>query len=246
MQIVLPVFEHSIYSVILAASILIGIIVACIMMRRAGAKKDTVFYTALFVFVSIVVCSFTMSFCFTGNIKDIGFVGAGGALGVLVGAGLSIFIHEDHMSDSLSAWIITAPLMYGLSKLACHFSGCCYGFKYEGPFAVIYKGGDYVEAPLNTPLFPVQILESVIFILIFITGFILYGKMKSTINASLVTIVLCVFFKCLLDIFRNRGGLRISSNKIMAVTVGTVSIIFILLAKKLIMEYEDGSKQSKQ
>ena len=34
--------------------------------------------------------------------------------------------------------IISLPLIYSISKLACFFAGCCFGLPYDGLFSVTY------------------------------------------------------------------------------------------------------------
>ena len=243
MRIYVPVSEHSIYSPIVLSSILIGIAVACFLMKKAGAKKATVIYTALLVFVCILTFSFTLSFMLYGQPDRVGFIGAFGAFGVLAGALLSAFIHKDVVRESVSAWIVTAPLMYGLSKIACHFSGCCYGIRYSGPFSVTYRGPESISAPLNTQLFPVQLSESICFILIFVIGVTLFLKNNDKLNAAIITLILCILFKCLFDVLREGGnGFLMSANKLSAMIIGSISVIIIIVIKIKTGEDHNGSK----
>ena len=57
-----------------------------------------------------------------------------------------------------------------MSKLACFFAGCCYGLPYDGVGCVIYPSG------LNISLIPVQLLETVTFMIIFIICILLMNN----------------------------------------------------------------------
>ena len=160
----IPQLDYTFYGPIILISILIGIAVACFLMRKAGAQKVTVFYTAILTLVMIIVVSFMMSLAITNDIRKVSFVGAGGALGLILGAVTSALIHRDHPIESISAWVIVSPLMYGLSKTACHIAGCCNGIPYNGPMHVTY------EIKNNASYFPIQLTETVVFLIIFIIG----------------------------------------------------------------------------
>ena len=88
--------------------------------------------------------------------------------------------------------ILSLPLVYGLTKIACFIAGCCGGIPYEGIFKV-----KYVDA-LNIWQFPIQITESIIFLLIFIVCH--FFKKNNNINYIAMTLV--YIFKFLLDFLR--------------------------------------------
>ena len=170
MKMYIPELAHNYYGPIVIISIFIGMITACLLMKKAGVKFQTIIYTAVLTFVSILVCSAVISVSLSGDIRKVGFAGAGGALGLLVGAITSACIHRDHIMESMTAWVISAPLMYGLSKIACHIAGCCNGIPYDGFINVTYASkGD-------SSYFPVQLTETVTFVVIFFIGLFLFLK----------------------------------------------------------------------
>ena len=86
--------------------------------------------------------------------------------------------------------ILSLPLVYGLSKVACAVAGCCGGIPYEGLFKVKYISVQ------NIWQFPVQITETIVFIIIFI----FCQKNKDKKNIEYITLSLCAIFKFLLVI----------------------------------------------
>ena len=196
MSIYIPEFKINIYGPIVASSIIIGLIVACILMSKANVKKETIIFTAILTFVSILICSACVSIALSGNIRRVGFVGAGGALGLLLGAVLSALIHNDHVAESVSAWVITAPLMYGLAKIGCHFAGCCNGIPYHGIFKLTYeiKGDGYY--------FPVQLLETVVFVIIFLFGLIFYIRKQRKAIVAAIVLISCAVAKVSIEFLR--------------------------------------------
>ena len=204
-------------------------VAACIMMYKAGASKATVFYTALLTVVMTITVSLMMSMILTGDIHKVSFVGAGGALGLMLGAVTSAFIHNDHAKDSTAAWIIASPLMYGLSKIACHIAGCCNGIPYDGPLKVIY------QARHDAGFFPVQLTETVVFTLIFIIGLVLFFKVKNRIMVAAGIFLVSGIAKDLLEFLRESHiGQTISSYQIIVLTIAIVIfIVAIPISKKL-------------
>lgn len=226
--IVIPELKYSIYSPIVLLSIIIGIIMASLLMKKAGVTAKSIFYTDMLVFVFIIVCSFMMSIALTGDIRRISFVAAGGAAGLILGATLSIFIISEKVIDTAIAWVLATPLMYGLSKIACFLTGCCHGIRYKGAFNVIYvtKGHD--------SYFPIQLLESIVFVIIFIIGLILYLKLedKRLLVARLV-VILSAIAKIGLEYLRfNHAERGVSGYQVAIFTIACVAYILVVFIDK--------------
>ena len=210
----IPDLKYTFYGPIVLSAIIIGIVVACLLMAKAGAAKGTCFYTALLTFVMIIMVSFMTSIALNKDIRNIGFVGAGGALGLILGAVTSALIHRDHITESIAAWITSAPLMYGLSKIACHIAGCCNGIPYTGTLAVTY------EAKNHGSYFPVQLTETVSFIFIFIIGLILYLKLGDKTRTAIITLILSGITKTGLEFLRESHiGQTISNYQILVLCI---------------------------
>ena len=226
--IVIPEFKYSLYSPIVLLSIIIGIIIASLLMKKAGVTGKSIFYTDILVFVFIIVCSFMMSIVLTGDIRRISFVAAGGAAGLILGATLSIFIISEKVIDTAAAWVLVTPLMYGLSKIACFVSGCCYGIRYRGPFNVIYV------AKGNDSFFPIQLLESIVFVIIFIIGLSLYLKLadKRLLVARLV-VILSAITKIDLEYLRfNHAERGVSGYQVIIFIIACAAYLLVVFIDK--------------
>ena len=107
--------------------------------------------------------------------------------------------------------------MYAIGKISCFLVGCCYGMKYSGPASIIYNYSSI--APKNISLFSVQILETLIFTLIFI--YMIKNKFN---NKELgIFIILCETSKFLLDFLRMKTTSNIFS------TNQLLSLVFIFI-----------------
>lgn len=92
---------------------------------------------------------------------------------ILLGMGIVIFVGsvmKINYQQYLNEYLFMASLFLAVAKIGCYLSGCCYGIFYEGYLSVSFPSG--VEAPSGLSLFPVQLLDSFIFIVITIVLFI--------------------------------------------------------------------------
>ena len=87
-----------------------------------------------------------------------GFVFYGG----LAGAVLMLWLYARFLGGYFPAMVLNlmpvVPVVHAFGRIGCFMAGCCYGIPYEGPGHVMFHralGG----APNGVPLFPVQLLE---------------------------------------------------------------------------------------
>ena len=90
--------------------------------------------------------------------------------GAVIGLIVMLFLyskqHKKKFKDLLFAIMPSIPLMYGIGKIGCFLVGCCYGIKYYGPLSITYNYSP--SAPKDIGLFPIQLLEAIVFIIIFV------------------------------------------------------------------------------
>ena len=87
-----------------------------------------------------------------------GFVFYGGLFGGMIGLYLCGKILHICVSEYACNAIPVIPLAHAFGRMGCAFVGCCYGIPYDGPGAIVYK--ESIAAPMNVPLFPVQVVEA--------------------------------------------------------------------------------------
>ena len=106
---------------------------------------------------------------------------------MLIGSLIFSLITPEYRKDYFSAYILALPLMYGIGKIGCSFAGCCAGIQYSGPFAITNN--------LGIKIFPVQIVEVIVFLGAFVVSFAYelkgrYEPFKAAISYALIKIVL--------------------------------------------------------
>lgn len=217
--------DFPIYATFLLLSFLFNIVFHYYYLKKYGMSKE---HIGLFLIMSFAFCiigakvmTMIVNKDFQFRLLTTGFSSYGGAIGIL----LSSYLFSKMISNNLviKSSILSLPLMYAISKLGCFFAGCCYGIPYDGLFHVTYLHGR------NISLFPVQLVESVLFFFIFLVG-IRYIKKKYILE---VIVILSASTKFLLEYFRYENmGKFICINQIVSLLLIGFALISIFIKKK--------------
>ena len=207
---------HSLYNVFIIISILLYVIYIYLNLR-----KDKIMCLLFIIFMVPIIIVFgklytvisTQNFDFF----SVGLSSYGGAIGLIL---FSFIYSKITKNDNYFKYtIIFLPCMYGIAKLGCFFNGCCFGIPYDGPMAINYLGR-YWDS-----VFPIQLLESIVFI----TIFILFHKNN---NVSYVVFVSAIS-KFLLDYLRfSHINKFITANQITSLIIISITIILTFINKK--------------
>ncbi len=96
-----------------------------------------------------------------------GFVFYGGVLGGAFGVCLASRLHGVPLAPYEPLLVPALPLAHAFGRVGCFLAGCCYGIPMVGPLGIAFPspiGG----APAGVPLFPVQLLEAGLDLLLFL------------------------------------------------------------------------------
>ena len=147
------------------------------------------------------------------DFNKIGLSSYGAAIGIIILLIIFAKQYKKNFKELINNILPAIPLMYGISKIGCFLAGCCYGIKYNGPLSITYKYS--LSAPNNISLFPVQITETIIFILIYLY---ISKKKKENKNIIGISLFLCALAKFLLDYLRiNHTGKILTINQIVSI-----------------------------
>lgn len=97
-----------------------------------------------------------------------GFVFYGGLIGVLLMLLLFCKQMEYSFLEFTNIVAPVIPFIHGLGRIGCFFGGCCYGIEYNGPFYVKFPPNEFVTELSGVNRFPVQLLECLINMIIFV------------------------------------------------------------------------------
>lgn len=201
--------------------------------RSKEINKKHLLYSMLLHFVTSMYCGF--SFTYVANMMNgepplskIGLSSMGGMIGTIISIVAMSFIFKEQKEHYIRCYIMSLPLIYGVSKMACFLVGCCYGMEYNGPFCV-----KYISNGVMTPghcVFPVQLAESISFVVLALIFFILAGH-KNTKNMVWYEIICCCLLKFLLDYLRDRTDMSLSINQKACIMVSILIMIYIAIQK---------------
>ncbi|MCH5279198.1 MAG: prolipoprotein diacylglyceryl transferase [Christensenellaceae bacterium] len=171
---------------------LLNVAIFAIGIGMAGAYLFYIFvtYSPREIFASIADGSFRV-------FKDGGLVFYGGFIVGALTAYIACRVQKLKFSEYAAVVIPSIPLAHALGRVGCFFAGCCYGRVMQSAISVVYTnpiGG----APVGVPVFPIQLVEAFLNIVIFVilliythkrlrsgTGFFLYLAMYAVVRFSL-------------------------------------------------------------
>lgn len=211
-------FGFNIYAAMLILSVMSGLLYFYIKMFKSGIDKLLLTSAVLIEGLMIFFCGAAMSSVMNkdATLLSSGFTSTGGAIGIILSTILFCFMFRPQRKCIIDSNSEILPLVYAVSKTGCFFSGCCHGRKSE-LFAVKYSGSDM-------SFIPVQLYETIVFILIFIYVRKSENKLKSSIT-------LCCCAKFLLDFLREpTGNYILSPNQIVCVLIFTAVTIIMKIS----------------
>lgn len=216
-----------VYGIFIFLSIIVGTIIICKNLKSDMSNKFEMLCFIFYIILGSIIGAkyFTLLTNFDKyrnyDFLEIGLSSYGAVIGLLVMIIIFSKQFKKKIENILYDVITVVPLMYSIGKLGCFFVGCCYGIEYNGIFSITYNYS--YSAPNFVKLFPVQLVESVLFFIIFIYLTFKKRKEKDKIKIICDTIILCGLSKFTLDYFRNsHKNTIISINQI-------VSLIFCLI-----------------
>ena len=214
------IFGHEVatYGLIIFIGIFIGGIVAIKYFAKFyNIKKEDILYAILYAVIGVGIGA-KLLYIITNipflienyKVLDLyetfiqmlkgGFVFYGGLIGGIVG----VFIYSKQFKISFKSLVLilipVVPLIHSIGRIGCLFAGCCYGMEYNGFGAITFFNS--LLAPNGIPLFPMQIVESICNLIIFIVILITYKRFLGTYKTVGLYLVLYSIVRFILEFFR--------------------------------------------
>lgn len=238
------------YGFLLAAGFLIALKVAASRGRRFGVEANLIMDLGLYILVSALVGAKLLLLIVDWDHyrhDPLSLVRSGGVFyGGLVAAVLtSIWFFRKH---HLSTWVmcdILAPsvaLGHAIGRLGCFSAGCCYGKPTTLPWGVTFTdpyAREIVGVPLNTPLHPTQLYESLVEFALF--GFLIFLAGRKKFDGQIFwTYVACYSTaRFIIEFFRGdleRGfvfGGALSTSQVIALILLAVSTFALVALRRV-------------
>ena len=212
------------YGLILVLSVVVGALFVFYNIREKVRRNRQILLYYMIYFPFAMAGGMFYSMIASGNFgmsKFPGLSSYGGLVGVIVGS--IIFERIIPLEGEVIKYsVLSLPLVYGLSKLACFSAGCCAGICYDGPIGLLYPDR------ANVRQFPVQPLETIVFLLIFA---VCYGFRKSA-YVSYVTIWIAAAAKFVLEFLRyDHGDKLLNANQVFSIFLVLVSLAVLFVTK---------------
>ena len=220
-------FPFNIYMTCIFSSILVAIIYTFHHLKRDEVEKRLIWLSIVMIVPYILVGGLLMTYI-TSPTKDLSFISLGfssygGAIGLIV----AVLVYEKmtQVKEIKYPYIISIPLIYSISKLGCFFAGCCYGIPYSGPLYVYYPH------IIKEKLFPIQLLETIVFFIIFLLLNGTYNKHKNKYIIE-ITLITGATAKFLLDFLRYSHINRfLSLNQYISIILVIIAIVLIFIKR---------------
>ncbi len=208
----MPVFTISPYPFTFLASFVLSFLIVFALLRHQGIPANLIGYS-MFLNIVMTLCGAKMYSVFTSgfkqNILNSGISSLGGVIGLFAGTILFGYIYREGRKEFLKTYTLVVPLMYSIAKIGCYLMGCCHGIPYDGPLCVSYQN-DLIQ---GGPYFPVQLSETVVFLLIFLICLGIY-RSKHTDYVVPAVMILCAIGKFSLEYLREEHiGKILSANQ---------------------------------
>lgn len=164
----------------------------------------------------------------------------GGLLGGCLAGVIYVKIRKLPFSIYADTAAVSIPLFHSIARLGCFLGGCCYGI--ESSFGFIASNNNFTDIG-TVRRFPVQVLESIINLLIFL--FLLYLLKKKILEGKLLYIYLLLYAvaRFLLEYLRGdeiRGFvLGLSTSQFISVVI--VLILLVMFFYKKIKNFSKTS-----
>lgn len=139
----------------------------------------------------------------------------------------------------LNNLVVAFPLFHFMGRIGCTFTGCCYGIGYDGPLALHYPS-HVIQPGLNDDIadfarFPVQPLEAVLELLIFV--FLLVMLLKKDDAFSVTSTYLLIYSVVrFLDEFLRGDALRgfwgpLSTSQWISLAIFVVTLGYLIIKR---------------
>ena len=219
---------YHLYSILLVTSLVIGLVIPSVKLAKAGMRKDILLCVALLnMFLALFFGKiYTMIAEKNWDLIRTGFSSLGGLIGFLAGTYIFYFICDKDKKIPEN-YVISLPLIYAISKVGCFLAGCCHGIEYTGIFRIRYETSSACQ--VTTAVFPVQMLETIVFVGIYI----LLNVKVANENKVIITLLLSAIVKFALDFLRySHAGQILSANQIVCVIIAVICILYRVVRGK--------------
>lgn len=227
----------SFYSLAIILSLIANVIVVLLLSKKYKFTLYEVIGALVYENIGVIFGAKALtylqniSYYDTFNFYTLGLSSYGGLIGGILCLIIFCLQFKKSIKELLFLFMPSIPLMYSIGKIGCFLVGCCYGIEYNGLGSILYNHS--LVAPEGVHLFPVQILEAIVFMVIFFYMFICQKGNKFNWKTLGISFCLCGLCKFILDYFREgHVGKFISLNQVISLFFIFIGIFIFVRSKK--------------
>ena len=215
--------KFPLYGIIIVLAVFIGMWYIYRNLEKEKCKRNEIYlYFIMYIPFAFIFGKIYTVFAYgESDFLTAGLSAYGGLIGVIIAA----IVYEKIVPNKgkvIKYTVLSLPLVYGITKIACAITGCCSGIPYSGLFKVKYPQA------MNIWQFPVQITETIVFLLIFL----ICRTLSKNKNINYIVLSLVAIFKFLLDFLRyDHLKILITKNQIFSIILLLVVIIMYIINK---------------
>ena len=225
------------YAVMILTSLIANIIVVVVLSRKYSFSKNEIICLLLYENIGIVggakVLTFLQNYrALDGNFDflTLGFTAYGAVIGAILFLVIFCFQFKKSFKEMFYVFMPSIPLVYAIGKIGCFLAGCCFGVEYSGIGSVTYQYS--LAAPPNIRFFPVQLVETICFLGIFVFMMIIHKRNQFDVAKVGVLFILCGLAKFFLDFMRHRHIEQVFSlNQMISVAFIIIGLIMALYCR---------------
>jgi len=218
-------------------ALLTNVKVVMLLYKKFEFSKDQIIGALVYENIGIIVgaklLTFIQDYQLYGKFDfySLGLSSYGGIIGAIICLIIFSFQFKKPIKDMLFTFMPSVPLMYAIGKIGCFLIGCCYGIEYTGWGNVVYNYSPIAHQ--HTHSFPVQLVEAIFFISIFVYMINRIIKNKFNWKTLGISFILCGLAKFTLDYLRiSHVGIVLSLNQIISILFIIVGVILIIKNKR--------------
>ncbi|MBT8327489.1 MAG: prolipoprotein diacylglyceryl transferase [Bacteroidia bacterium] len=131
------------------------------------------------------------------------------------------------------------PVVHSIGRIGCFLAGCCHGKVCDSPLGVTFTHPDSLANPLNTPLYPTQLFDIAVNLIILVTVYYIEKKQKFEGQLFLIYLMMYGVGRSIVEMFRGDeargfvfGGLLSHSQFIAVLIIATCCFFWWKWRKK--------------
>jgi len=181
------------YGLMITIGVALGVLVAVYFPPQTGISREDRLYSSCYAGIGVFLGAKILYLIITvpqllaleqppaltweyvSQLLSYGFVFYGGVLGGLLGIYIYARQFQLPFVGLTEALIPSVPLIHALGRIGCFCAGCCYGRPMDSPWGLHFHSG---LAPQDITLFPVQLLESGLNLILFVAIFVFSRKSR--------------------------------------------------------------------